>query len=84
MDYQKYFANVEQVKPITVLSELLSCKSLVSLFFSREFSTVFSYSIGVSNNSILQIMRLQETRTTRKNKIKNQGRIFNLGNIYDG
>ena len=45
---------------------------------------MFSYSIGVSSNSILQIRRLQETRSTKNNKIKNQERIYILINIYDG
>ena len=46
--------------------------------FSREFSTAFSYFSSVSDNLILQIRRIQQTRTTRKNKITNQGRICNL------
>ena len=36
-----------------------------------------SYSIGVSRNFILQIGKLQETKTTRRNKIGNQSRIYN-------
>ena len=40
------------------------------------FSTAFSYSIGGSSKSIQQIRKLRETRTTRKNKITNQRRIY--------
>ena len=47
--------------------------------FQKRFHIVLVYQVTL----ILQIRRIQETKTTRKNKIKNQGRIYKLVNIYD-
>ena len=77
VNYRKYFVIVEQIKPITVLSELLSWKSLLSIsFFNVNFQQRFhihlvyqvtlSYKLGDSRKLGLRSVfgvKLFETRS---------------------